>query len=171
MASLISCVYLTAQALSSNEVSGSGSTAVRSACHVAMADRRRNRCYHAAASADGVPEEASASSRPGANPVPSDTVRYRSRLEQLYVCGSSMPEEKIQPPQSLSTMPARDIGNNTACSQCKQLGLVECATCQASGLYVEPILESQGIIVKVRCMGCGGSGSIMCLRCGGRGHV
>eukprot|EP00271_Cylindrocystis_brebissonii_P006957 TRINITY_DN19947_c0_g1_i1.p1 TRINITY_DN19947_c0_g1~~TRINITY_DN19947_c0_g1_i1.p1 ORF type:complete len:250 (+),score=10.37 TRINITY_DN19947_c0_g1_i1:109-750(+) len=113
----------------------------------------------------------SQANRPGGNPRPSPSVRYRSELERLYLWGSAVPEEAIEKPRAVAAMPARAIGTHPPCTHCRCVGVVECATCAASGLYIDPVMECQGILVKVRCMGCGGSGNLMCTACGGRGHL
>ena len=91
--------------------------------------------------------------KPGRNPLPSEAVRYRSKLEHLYHSDTAVPEEEIEKPHAVADMKVKNIGSHSPCPHCRCVGVVECRTCEASGLYVEPILESQGIIVKVRCMG------------------
>ena len=91
--------------------------------------------------------------RPGQNPLPSEAVRYRSKLEHLFHSNTAIPEEEIEKPRAVADMKVKSIGSHSPCPHCGCVGVVECGTCDASGLYIEPILESQGIIVKVRCMG------------------
>ncbi|EPS58369.1 hypothetical protein M569_16444, partial [Genlisea aurea] len=97
--------------------------------------------------------------------------KQRSTLESLLCHDKPIPEETIEKPVGLLSLPEKNVGQNPSCQICGAKGAVLCATCSGSGLYIDSILESQGIIVKVRCLGCGGTGNTMCCECGGRGHI